>query len=91
MVENLALLAPVDGVRAVELPSAGVRFEAVPGKLGSVRIFAHLAEKHGGRITQAAAREGLEVIRDLGVCVCVCVVLVLSSLSIVLHRVDLTH
>lgn len=63
--ENVAALAPIDGVARVTcaVPGAGAAWEVpnAPGKAASARIYAHLAAKHGGALTPAAAREGLEL------------------------------
>jgi hypothetical protein len=61
--ENLAALAPADHLARIELLGAeglsGV-IENKPGSQGSLRVYQHLAAKHG-RIDAAAAREGLEL------------------------------
>ncbi|KAI8470134.1 MAG: hypothetical protein J3K34DRAFT_377349 [Monoraphidium minutum] len=60
--ENIAALAPIDAVAAVTvtLPDgAPWAIPNAPGKAASARIFAHLASKHGGVLTAAAAEEGL--------------------------------
>ncbi|MEW5788634.1 MAG: DUF2322 family protein [Pseudomonadota bacterium] len=59
--ENLAGLAPADHLARIDLAGAAGPLGSIenkPGSQGSLRIYAHLATKHG-RIDAAAAREGL--------------------------------
>jgi hypothetical protein len=60
----VAALAPIDGVASVSvhLPDDSVwAIPNAPGKAASARIYAHLAAKHGGLLTAAAATEGLRL------------------------------
>lgn len=62
--ENVVALPPIDSVAAVTvaLPDgASWRIPNAPGKAASARIYAHLAAKHGGALTAAAAQEGLQL------------------------------
>ncbi len=58
----LATLPPVGGIARIELLDPDGRLAASienrPGSQGSLRVYRHLAEKHGA-ITPAAAQEGL--------------------------------
>jgi hypothetical protein len=59
--ENLAALAPADHLARIELVAAGDVVGVIenrPGSQGSLRVYQHLAQKHGG-IDAAAAAEGL--------------------------------
>lgn len=60
--ENLAGLPGIDGIARLELLDSTGNIAAVienkPGSQGSLRVYRHLAEKHGA-ITPAAAQEGL--------------------------------
>ena len=57
--ENLAALAPADHLARIELVAAGDVVGVIenrPGSQGSLRVYQHLAQKHGGI---DAAAEGL--------------------------------
>ena len=61
--ENLAALPEAQGKRLRLLDEAGREvsvIENAPGTAGSFRVYALLAEKHGG-INTAAAQEGLAI------------------------------
>ncbi|KAF8059409.1 hypothetical protein HT031_005214 [Scenedesmus sp. PABB004] len=57
--ENVAALPPIDDVVCVTLQPGGHTIPNAPGKAASARIYSHLAGAHGGRLTAAAAAEGL--------------------------------
>jgi hypothetical protein len=62
--ENIAPLAPIDGVAAVvvTLPDGTEwRVPNAPGKAASARIYAHLAAGGGGALGPAQAAEGLRL------------------------------
>lgn len=66
--ENVAALPAIDGVTAVRvsLPDGSVwDIPNAPGKAASARIYAHLAATHGGRLSAAAAREGLALYAEV--------------------------
>jgi hypothetical protein len=59
--ENLAALAPADTLARIELTGPDGSTESIenrPGSQGSLRVYRHLALKHG-EINPAAAAEGL--------------------------------
>jgi hypothetical protein len=59
--ENLATLPPADTLARIELSGLDGSVEVIenrPGSQGSLRVYQHLALKHGG-INPAAAVEGL--------------------------------
>lgn len=62
--ENLAGLPGIDGISRVELTDSSgntiATIENKAGSQGSLRVYRHLADKHGA-ITTAAAQEGLEL------------------------------
>ena len=62
--ENLAGLPGIDGIARIELTDHSgntvAMIENKAGSQGSLRIYRHLAEKHGA-ITPAAAQEGLDL------------------------------
>jgi hypothetical protein len=66
--DNLAALPPADHLARIELVSpegvVGV-IENRPGSQGSVRVYQHLALKHGG-IDATAAAEGLALYAEHG-------------------------
>lgn len=66
--ENVAALPPITNVKRVSVKGAGVVIENKEGKKASVAIYQHLAKQFGGKLTPAAAAEGLrlyaEVVED---------------------------
>jgi len=62
--ENLAGMPGIDGIAKLELLDAQgaivATIENKAGSQGSLRVYRHLAEKHGA-ISPAAAQEGLEL------------------------------
>jgi hypothetical protein len=61
--ENLAGMPGIDGIARIELlngDSVSAIIENKAGSQGSLRVYRHLAEKHGA-ITPAAAQEGLDL------------------------------
>lgn len=62
--ENLAGLPGIDGIARLELADHGGNIVAMienkAGSQGSLRVYRHLADKHGA-ITPAAALEGLDL------------------------------
>ncbi len=59
--ENLADMPGIEGIEKLELLNGGVivaTIENKSGSQGSLRIYRHLADKHGA-ITPAAAQEGI--------------------------------
>lgn len=65
--DNLAALPSADGIARLELRGdAGELIDTIvnaPGKTGSLRVYRHLAERHGA-IDAAAAREGLALFAE---------------------------
>lgn len=67
--QQLAALPAVDHLAAIILRvtadtgdgTPAARIENQPGQAGSLRVYAALAQRHGGRITPAAAAEGLAI------------------------------
>ena len=59
--ENLEALPSHEEVAMVELPEIGHTIVAGPGKMASVRIYAELRERFGGRLDQEAAKWALDV------------------------------
>ena len=53
--DNLQALPEHGAVSKVELPELGATIEAGPGKMASIRIYAELRERFGGRLDKAAA------------------------------------
>lgn len=66
--ETLRQLPPVTHLEAIEfLNAAGDVVDSVenrPGKTGSLTVYAALAKKHGGVLTQDAATEGLALFAE---------------------------
>lgn len=62
--ENLAGMPDIDGIAKLELLDSNgnlvATIENKAGSQGSLRVYRHLADKHGA-ITPAAANEGLEL------------------------------
>jgi hypothetical protein len=61
--ERLAILPAVDHLARLELVGPESQVEIIenkPGSAGSVRVYAYLADKHGG-INGAAAAEGVDI------------------------------
>jgi len=62
--ENLAGLPGIDGIARLELTDSHgaivATIENKAGSQGSLRVYRHLAEKHGA-ITPAAAQEGIDL------------------------------
>ncbi len=62
--ENLAGMPGIDGIAKLELLDSNgnlvATIENKAGSQGSLRVYRHLADKHGA-ITPAAANEGLEL------------------------------
>lgn len=61
--ENLAGLPGIEGIARIELLSGDAvvaTIENKAGSQGSLRVYRHLADKHGA-ITPAAAQEGLDL------------------------------
>ncbi len=61
--ENLAGMPGIEGIARIELldgETIVATIENKAGSQGSLRVYRHLAEKHGA-ITPAAAREGLDL------------------------------
>lgn len=62
--ENLAALPGIDGILRLELSDSSGNAVAIienkAGSQGSLRVYRHLADKHGA-ITPAAAKEGLDL------------------------------
>ena len=61
--ENLAGMPGIDGIARIELlngNTVAAVIENKAGSQGSLRVYRHLAEKHGA-ITPTAAQEGLEL------------------------------
>jgi len=61
--ENLAGMPGTDGIARIELlngNTVAAVIENKAGSQGSLRVYRHLAEKHGA-ITPAAAQEGLDL------------------------------
>lgn len=61
--ENLAGLPGIEGIARIELLSGNTviaTIENKAGSQGSLRVYRHLADKHGA-ITPAAAQEGLDL------------------------------
>lgn len=61
---RLARLPPVESVLRLELCAEDGQREVIenrPGSAGSVRVYAYLAARHGGRIDSVAASEGLDL------------------------------
>lgn len=59
-VDHLAALRLIDshtGELVAEIPNA-------PGKQGSLRVYAALAQRHGGRIDAAAAQQGISLFAE---------------------------
>jgi len=66
--ETLRQLPPVTHLEAIEfLNTSGEVVDSVenrPGKTGSLTVYAALAKKHNGVLTQAAATEGLALFAE---------------------------
>jgi hypothetical protein len=58
---NLERLPSVQHIERIILHPSGHLIPNAPGKAGSVAIYSHLAEAHAGKLTPAAAAEGLEL------------------------------
>lgn len=65
--DNLAMLAPVDGVSKIELldsnDSVVATIENIPGKQGSLKVYAYLASEFGA-LNAKAAEHGLQVFAE---------------------------
>jgi len=64
--DTLKMLPEAGGARLHLTDATGTEvavIENAPGTAGSFRVYAYLAEKHGG-ITPAAAAEGLEIFAE---------------------------
>lgn len=59
----LLTLPPIDGIRQIDIVNERGELEhtipAVPGKLGSLRIYNALAQKFSGMLNQESAQQGL--------------------------------
>ena len=58
--ENLQALPEHGAVTKVEIPELGHILEAGPGRMASIRIYAELRERFGGRLEKEAAAWALE-------------------------------
>lgn len=67
--DNLATLPTVDHLAALRLLDAHTghlvaEIPNAPGKQGSLRVYAALTQRHGGRIDAAAAQQGISLFAE---------------------------
>ncbi|KAL6753699.1 hypothetical protein V8C86DRAFT_2721165 [Haematococcus lacustris] len=63
--ENVAFLPGIEHVRAIRIPRLSIEIPNVEGKKASVAIYNHLAQKYNGKLSEAAASEGLQLYAEV--------------------------